>query len=376
MSSLNRNTLKKIGIFAAVLIAVFAGVFLTIRLAFFLLPFLIAFALSSLMEPIIKMMSDKLHIKRKYAAPIVLIVLLGIIIMLLVLAVLKLISEIKDFIITAPETLSNLYMQIIEWSRKGTAVLDWLPPEVASSLGNVISDLSNTITSLGRSILKGAFATATSLPEALIFLIITILATYFMSSDRYKIAGIFHKHLPESWINRMKYIRNEMFSALFGYLRAALIIMSVTFTELFIGFSIINVKYPLLLAFLIAMIDALPILGTGGILIPWSLYSFVTGDVHTGISILILYLIVLIVRQMIEPKVVGDQIGVYPLITLLSMYTGLQLIGFAGLIIGPVTYLLIRNILFTIYKNRTIKDIIGFEPVNQPDSPSSKNLDT
>lgn len=361
MSSLNKYRLKKIGIFAAVLISVFAGVFLTFRLAFFLLPFFIAFALSSLMEPLIKLMSNKLHIKRKFAVPIVMIATLTIIILLLVLAVFKLISELTDLVLSAPELLSGLYQQIVELTRRGTAVLDWMPPEITDNLGSVISNLSNAITSLGKSVVKGAYITAVSFPGALIFIIITLLATYFMASDRYKIAFVFNKHLPESWVHKIQFIKKEMFSALFKYLRAALIIMCITFTELFIGFNIIPVKFPLLLAFIIAIIDALPILGTGSVLIPWSLYCFITSDIKMGISILILYLIVLIIRQIIEPKVVGDQIGVYPLITLISMYTGLQLIGFAGLIIGPITYLLIRNILFTIYKNRTIKDIIGFE---------------
>jgi sporulation integral membrane protein YtvI len=179
--------------------------------------------------------------------------------------------------------------------------------------------------------------------------------------------------LPESWISRVLKIKKDLFVAIFGYIKAALIIMAITFTELLIGLSIIGVEYPLMLAFLIAIIDALPVLGTGGILIPWSLYSFVTGDIRMGISLIALYLVVLVIRQIVEPKVVGQQIGVYPLLTLLAMYIGLKMIGFAGLILGPITFLLIRNILTTIYKNRPIKDIIGFDKNHT--SPSSPTED-
>ena len=122
-----------------------------------------------------------------------------------------------------------------------------------------------------------------------------------------------------------------------------------------------SIKYSLLFAFLIAIIDALPVLGTGGVLIPWAVYSFLTNDIKMGISILVLYLVVLVIRQIVEPKVVGHQIGVYPLLTLTAMYAGLRLMGFAGLILGPITFLLIRNIIIAIYKNRTFKDIIGYE---------------
>lgn len=362
MNKKYKDSLKKIAIFAAVVISVVAGVLLAFRLAFFLLPFLIAFALSSLMEPVIRLMTKKLHLNRKIAAPIVMLLLLGVIILLVVLAVLRLIDEVRALIISAPELLSDLYMQITELMTKGSEYIEWMPTEITDNLGSVIADLSSTITNFGKSVVKGAFITAISVPEAIIFTIITILATFFLLKDRDKIASVLIHQLPESWINRILAIKKDLFMALFGYLRAALIMMTITFTEVFIGLSIIRIEYALLLAFLIALIDALPVLGAGGILIPWSLYSFVTGDIRMGISILVLYLVVLVIRQMVEPKVVGQQIGVYPLLTLMAMYTGLRLIGFAGLILGPITFLLIRNILITIYRKKPIKEIIGLNP--------------
>lgn len=360
MNFRNNYRLKKILIFAAVVVSVLAGVYLAIRLAYFLLPLLIAFALSSLMEPIIKLMSGKLHIKRKIAAPVVLLLLLAIIVFLLIIVLLRLINEFKSLILFTPELLSSIYSQFVEWADKSVNFFKLVPNEITNQLGSIISNLSSTITNLGTTVLKGAYTTAISFPEALIFTVITIMATYFMASDRDKISSVFRSHLPESWIRRILSIKSDMFSAVFGYIRAALIIMSITFIELFIGFNIIGVKYPLLLAFLISIIDALPVLGTGGVLIPWSLYSFVTNDIRMGISLIVLYLIVLVIRQIIEPKIVGHQIGVYPLLTLTAMYTGLQLIGFAGLILGPIIFLLIRNIFIMIYKGRLFKDIIGY----------------
>lgn len=355
-----KDNLKNIAIFAAVLISVLAGVYLSFRLAFFLLPFLIAFALSILMEPLIKFITKRLHIKRKIAAPIVLLLMLASIIFLIVMAVLRLITEIKVLVALAPGFFSTLYALIIDWTKNSSILYEWLPADITDNLGSVIANISNSITTIGKSIVKGAYTTAISFPEALVFTIITILATYFMSSDREKITSVITHHLPESWMNRILSIKKDMFSALFGYMRAALIMMSITFAELFLGFSIIKIQYSLLLAFIIALFDALPVLGAGGILVPWALFSFVTNDIRMGVSIIVLYLIVLIVRQILEPKIVGDQIGVYPLLTLIAMYTGLSLIGFAGLIIGPITFLLIRNIIITIYKNKSFKEIIGY----------------
>lgn len=368
-----KNNFKKIAIFAIVVISVTIGVFLLFKLAFFLLPFLIAFGLSSLMEPLIKLLDKKLRISRRVSAPIIVVLLLASIVALVVFGVLRTIDEIKTLITLAPAFFSNLYVRINDLMIEGSEYIEWLPTEITNSLGSVLSNLSNTVTNFGKAVVKGAFVTAISLPEAIIFTIITTLATYFLAKDREKISSVLMNQLPESWISRVLKIKKDLFVAIFGYIKAALIIMAITFTELLIGLSIIGVEYPLMLAFLIAIIDALPVLGTGGILIPWSLYSFVTGDIRMGISLIALYLVVLVIRQIVEPKVVGQQIGVYPLLTLLAMYIGLKMIGFAGLILGPITFLLIRNILTTIYKNRPIKDIIGFDKNHT--SPSSPTED-
>lgn len=353
--------LRKTALFIIVLVTVVVGVILAFRLAFFLMPFLIAFALSSLMEPAIRILTKKVRFKRGVAAPIVLLLILGSIITLLVLAILKLIKEFKDLLVIAPELVSNLYAKTMELIQQGSEYINWMPVELTASLREAFMDLSATVTGFSATVVKGAFLTAVTLPEILIFTLITILATFFLSKDRDRIAAVFARHLPDSWLRRVLAVKKDLFNALFGYLRAALIMMTITFTEVFIGLSIIGIDYALLMAFLTALIDALPVLGAGSVLIPWSLYSFITGDMRMGISTVVLYLVVLIVRQVIEPKVVGHQIGVYPLMTLLAMYVGLRVIGFAGLILGPITYLIIRNILLTIYKGRPVKEIIGLD---------------
>lgn len=314
------------------------------------------------MEPIIRLVNKKLHISRVIAVPVLLIIIVSIIVTLIVLSLLRLIEEIRVLIIFAPGFMSKLYAQINSLVLKVSEYIKWLPPEIPYNLGSAMTELSNTITSFGKAVLKGAYVTAVSLPEAILFTMFTILATFFMAKDRGKIRAAIERHLPDSWLYRIAAMKKDIFSALFGYIRAALVMMLFTFVELFTGFSILHIKYALLLAFLIAIIDVLPILGAGGVLIPWSLYSFVTGNIKMGIALLILYVIVLAVRHMVEPRIIGQQIGVHPLITLLSMYAGLRLAGFAGLIIGPITFLLVRNILKTIYKNKPFKEIICAEP--------------
>jgi sporulation integral membrane protein YtvI len=185
---------------------------------------------------------------------------------------------------------------------------------------------------------------ATSLPSILVFIIVLFISAYFMSSDKQKISNFLVKQLPTEWIARIIDIKRDLLLALLGYIRAQLILMSFTFVEVSIGLLIIGVDYAILLALLISIIDALPILGTGTVLIPWAIVLMVSGNLPRALSLVILYGIVLLVRQLLEPKIVGGQIGLYPLVTLMSMYVGLQIFGIIGMILGPITILIIRNL--------------------------------
>ena len=120
--------------------------------------------------------------------------------------------------------------------------------------------------------------------------------------------------------------------------------MLLTFAEIFIGLSILKVNYALLLAILIAVVDILPLIGTGTILIPWAIFSFITGNAGLGSGLLVLYGIVLIIRQLAEPKIVGSSIGLHPLATLAAVYLGIKFAGFIGIFIGPIVALCIKGL--------------------------------
>jgi sporulation integral membrane protein YtvI len=352
---LRRARIIKIGL---AIIGIIIGIVVLYNLSVYFMPFLIAFIIASIIEPIIRFLMRKARIPRKVAAPLTLLFFLCSFGVIIILIIIRLINEIKSVAIILPDIITNLYANMTVWIDKSIDVFQWLPSEITDTIGGILSDLSKNLANLLRSITKGAYITAISIPEALLITIITIISTFFISNDRERISKFFTAQFPEKWINKLKTIINDMFSALIGYLKAQLIIMVITFVELFLGFTIIRVRYSLLLAFIISIVDALPILGTGGFLIPWSIYSFFAGNIRLGVSLLILYGIVLIVRQLIEPKIVGTQMGMYPLVTLIAMYTGLKTLGFLGLILGPVLMLVIRNIITGILKNRTIKELI------------------
>lgn len=345
------NDIKKALMILTVTTAVICITLILSRLAVLFAPFLIAFVLSSLMEPIIRIAGRKLNLGRKAAVPLVLLLMIAIPGYLSIAVISRLVYEIKSLIHILPEILSGLYIELRNIIDSVSNMHDW-PPELTGSLETLFTNLSSSISGLADTLFKGAFATAVTLPEILIFVLITVVSTFFMSNDKELIAEYFKRQLPDRWIRKIRLIRNDMFSALFGYLKAAMILMAITFLELFIGLSIIHVGYTLLLAVIIAVIDALPIVGTGSILVPWTLFCYITGNYRLGTSLLILYLITVIIRQMIEPKILSSQIGVHPLLTLASMYAGLKLAGFTGLIFGPLMFLLIKSILKGIYDKK------------------------
>lgn len=333
--------------------------YLAFRLSLVLVPIIIAYVLSLLMEPLVGLLNKKARIPRKLAAGISLLLVVSTAGFLLALLATKLFAEILLVSQYLPKYFTDIYNNVNSSMAGMTDFYSFLPPELTGNLQGVFTSVLKTVADLLTSFVKGIVNTAISLPEALIFTLITIISTFFFSADKERIGDYFRQHIPDSWTDRVTSIRKDLFFALFGYVRAQLIMMSITFTELLIGFSIIGVKYALLLAVVISIIDALPILGTGGVLIPWAIYSFMTSNTRIGISLIVLYLIVLAVRQMVEPKVLSDQIGLHPLVTLSAVYAGLQLFGVGGMILGPISILIIRNIFTSLVKSSSIKEFLS-----------------
>lgn len=332
---------------------------LAVKASVYLIPFILAFAISTLIEPLIRFLMKKVRLPRKFASAVTILFVLSTFGFIISLIISKLITELTSISRVFPRYVSEFYDNINGLLAKGNIVFSALPAEITANIQAVIQDLLKSLSNSIGTFAKALVSTAVSLPEALIFTLVTILSTYFFASDRDRIYEYFKSHLPDSWTNRLLSIKDDLFSALFGYLRAQLILMTLTFTELFIGFSIMGVKYALVLAVTISIIDALPILGTGGVLIPWSIYQLLLGDFRLGISLFILYAIVLVVRQMTEPKVLSQQIGLHPLVTLTAMYTGLKIFGVLGLILGPITVLVLKNILSGVFKSGMIKELLN-----------------
>ena len=237
---------------------------------------------------------------------------------------------------------------------------DGLTIEIDRSIKNIITIATKN---LGK-VINNLFSIITSIPTMILYVCITILSTFFMSLDKTNILNFLEQQFPEIWLEKLYAIKREMFNVLGSYLKAQLILMTICFIELLISLNILaffklEVHYPLLMSLFICIVDALPILGAGAILLPWVVISIILGNYKLALGLLIIYLLVLSVRQMLEPKLISENIGVHPLITLISMYSGFKILGVIGFLVGPVVMIILKNVFSRELEVGFFKEIFG-----------------
>ncbi|NLY44329.1 MAG: sporulation integral membrane protein YtvI [Clostridiaceae bacterium] len=348
MNILSKKYIKHISIIIASVLGIIVGYFVFSALFKLTMPFILAYIIAHISDPIVTFMEKKLKLPRKIASAITILSTLALLGSILIFIISRIIFEIKNLTEKLPYFIHVISERLKTVFEKGTNFYVTLPPEISLFVDNVIENISNNLSSLLKPATEAttrfAYNFATSLPSIIVFIIVFFVSAYFMSCDKDLIGKFIEKQLPASWKTWAVRIKNDLLYALLGYLKAQLILMSITFVEVSIGLLIIGVDYAILIALFISVIDFFPILGTGTILIPWALISFITGNYPMGFSLIILYGVVTLVRQLLEPKIVGVQIGLYPLVTLMSMYIGLQLMGLPGMIMGPIVVLIVRNL--------------------------------
>lgn len=361
--SMNVGELKKIIYKIFTLILSIVLIILGFKLAVFYMPFLLSFALYLLIEPVIKFFMKKFNFKRKTSSLLILSFVLIVFLGLLAWGIVTVISE-------ASNLLSNLneYVKAIQnFVLERTSKFDFSKIQLSSELHNIINDSSNNLIGHVSGIVKNFFTglldKLTSIPTVIFYTIITIMSLYFISTDKIYMIDQLEHHFPRAWVKKIAVHINGIAKSLGGYLKAQAILVLISFVISLVGFYVyvlvgFNIKYPLLVALGIGFVDALPILGSGTVMIPWAIISACKGNVSLGIAILILWLIMTIVRQIIEPKIVSGQLGVHPIFTLVAMYTGFKFCGILGLFVGPIMLIILKNIFESRIDKGIVKSIV------------------
>lgn len=209
---------------------------------------------------------------------------------------------------------------------------------------NISDTLFTYVKNASTTVISTITGLAGKLPSLLIKLIFTIVSSFFFTIDYYKISDFVLRQFKGERREMVLKLKDNGVGTIAKFIKAYSAIISITFLELSIGFWILGIPNPFLFGAMIAFIDILPILGTGAVLLPWSVIALVLGNTKIGIGMFILYIIITAVRQTIEPKIVGQQIGLHPIITLILMYVGAQLMGVLGLLLLPVIATIIKTL--------------------------------
>lgn len=359
-------------------------VFLLFKLGIFLFPFVLAFIFSMITQPIAKFINRKTHLSAKVSTIISIVAFFLVLFGLISIVSIKFIEEIYNL----SKNLRGSSAQFNElWNKsldQGFVYIDYLPKEFITQIQSYTGEFINFAARSATTFVNQTIRFITSIPTLIVYTSITILSTLFMSLDKNDIVKFLEHQFPISWLNKIYNIKRDILSVFGSYLRAQLILVTICFFELLIALNLflslgLNVKYPLIFSIVISLIDALPILGAGAILIPWSIFSFITGDIKLGFAIFILYVIVLAVRQLLEPKLISQKIGVHPLVTLVSMYSGFKLLGIVGFLIGPIVMIILKNVFSKELDNGFFREIFEdttqIKPsTNEPDDTKNDKL--
>ena len=360
---IDMNYYKKVGRRLLILTFTLIAIYIMFKLSIFYVPFLIAFIISLLIEPLIKKTMKVTSLTRKTSAIITLIIVFAIIIGLLVWGIASLITEASIILENLNNNVGNIGDKISNLITNFSFDNIKMPNQIKEIIQNSFTNLVSIGADIVQNSLTRIINILTNIPKIMICIGITIIATYFVCTDKMYILDQLEHHLPRNWVNKFGIKLRKVISSLGSYLKAEGILTLICFSIVLVGliiFSFIgmNVKYPLVIAMLISFVDALPILGAGTILLPWAVISGFNGDITLAISLIFLYVIIIVIRQIIEPRIVSSHIGIHPIFTLIAMYTGFKLIGIIGLFIGPIVLIILKNIFETMIDNGVVKTIL------------------
>ena len=326
-----------------------AGVWLVFTVLLpWVLPFLLALGLAWLMEPAVKMLMGRFRLRRGLAAALTTLGLALLLCGALGLVLWRVGYELALLLGRLPVLLSGLPAlgdQVGGWAYRFIVALPVQLQDFAKDALDGFIRQGISLPAKLYDVLAGiAAGAAAAVPDAMLFLFTTALAAFFTSAARPQVLAFLSRQMPASWRDRLVKAFPVLKTALGGWLRAQGLLMLVTFGELTVGFLILQVDLALLLAALVALVDALPVFGTGTVLLPWALFSLLSGDWKLAIGLAVLYGLVSAVRSLLEPRLVGRKAGLPPLAALFAMYVGFRAFGVWGMILSPLAAIFLKQL--------------------------------
>lgn len=347
-----KKSVRYLKIFANLLVAVLGIVvvfYFGPRLIIFFMPFVVGYLISLIANPLVRFFEKHLKIVRKHGSIIIIVGVLALVVLLIYLGMVKIGEEVLRLVDNLPQIYDSLSADFQEIGENLSGLIRRLPVEVQRNISNFTSNLATylggLVQAVGQPTFEAAGNFAKNVPGTLIAMIMGLLSAYFFTADRDKLVAGVKKYTPEGVLGSLRMVLGDLRHVVGGYFKAQLKIMVVVYLILVVGLLILRVDYVLLVAFLIAFLDMLPFFGTGTVLGPWAIIEILSSDYKMAIGLIVLYAVTQVVRQVIQPKIVGDSIGMNPLLTLLFMFIGYKFYSVIGMIVAVPAGMIFLNLI-------------------------------
>jgi sporulation integral membrane protein YtvI len=323
-------------------------IFLLPRVILFFMPFLIGWLIAWIASPVVRFFEEKLKVRRKAVSAFVIVAVLAAVVLLVYLLITKLIEEGVNFISELPSISDSIVMEFRQVGVSLQGIYDKLPADIQQTCDNIALNLetylSNLVSNVSMPSVEAVGNAAKRIPDIFLAVVISLLSAYFFVADKTYMSDVMKKYVPDSIRYRLDLIRRSFSNAIGGYFRAQLKIECWIYVLLVVGLMILNVRYALLVALGIAFLDFLPVFGTGTVMLPWAVIELLNKNYRMMFGLLIIWLVGQLVRQIIQPKIVGDSVGVDPIPTLFLLYIGYKAAGVVGMILAVPVGMILMNL--------------------------------
>ena len=322
--------------------------YLGYKLLGFFMPFVIGWFIAYIASPVVNWLEKRVKIVKKLGSVIMIVGVLAAVCFIIYFIISTLWKEISFLIQDMPGMYRDLESGLSQIGNSMEGVFGKLPDGVQEGWHTMVSNfdemMGELMSRISEPTVSAAGRFAKSIPSVLVATIVTFISAYFFIAEREDVIRWSKKVAPDALVSRMTMVMDNLKFAVGGYLKAQLKIMVVVYIILVVGFIILNIHFSFLLGLLIALLDFLPFFGTGTALIPWAIYQFFMGNYKLVVGLVILYAVTQLVRQLIQPKLVGDSMGLRPLLTLFLLYIGYKIGGVFGMIFAVPIGMIVINL--------------------------------
>lgn len=326
-----------------------AAIFVRHTLIAALLPFILALLLSAVIEPGVTFLENRARMPRPVATLVALLTTIlagGYVALVVATKVLSELVQLGSLLQRYQQVPVDLATRLIEELNRLNEILDQrqLPQTVQDNILQAVDDLTTAGIGLLTQGINLTLNAATKVPALIVILVITVIATYFILKDKDSLVESILRVLPEGIRSRARAAQQRMADDLLGFVKASLILLSLTTFVIAVGLIIVGVNYWMTLALIAGLLDIIPVLGPGFLMVPWAVGAWILGSPALAIKLLLIYSASFLIRQMFQAKILGDFIGVHPLPMLVALYAGIHFFGFEGIVVAPLLVILVKAV--------------------------------